>query len=354
MEKTTKKRIYCFDLLKIISILIVFMHHIMMDLYIVHPMHNLKILETLILRPNMNLGMIACGLFVMISGATLALKGREEELISFYKKRFIRVLIPFYIAYIIYFLIKVITFKTIFIFGGIPKWRFIFTILGIDEYLAANGVRTFSLGIGEWFLGCILFCYLVYPFLYKAHRKNKYLTFIVMTIWFLFINYNYGRFNFVIPSHMNFFCQIYNFYLGILLIDKDTLSKLKKWLLVVTIPIILFFYFYKGLILLPDNLKTTIVLVSIFITFYELERFISSFEWLKTFTVFFNKISLEIYLVHHFVIYQVDYMLGYRRLGGIATLLVIIFDLVMTIVLAIITEKLSSKAYALMDKSNKK
>ena len=354
MEKTTKKRIYCFDLLKIISILIVFMHHIMMDLYIVHPMHNLKILETLILRPNMNLGMIACGLFVMISGATLALKGREEELISFYKKRFIRVLIPFYIAYIIYFLIKVITFKTIFIFGGIPKWRFIFTILGIDEYLAANGVRTFSLGIGEWFLGCILFCYLVYPFLYKAHRKNKYLTFIVMTIWFLFINYNYGRFNFVIPSHMNFFCQIYNFYLGILLIDKDTLSKLKKWLLVATIPIILFFYFYKGLILLPDNLKTTIVLVSIFITFYELEGFISSFVWLKTFTVFFNKISLEIYLVHHFVIYQVDYMLGYRRLGGIATLLVIIFDLVMTIVLAIITEKLSSKAYALMDKSNKK
>ena len=353
MEKTSKKRIYCFDLLKIISILIVFMHHIMMDLYIVHPMHNLKILETLIIRPNMNLGMIACGLFVMISGATLALKGREEEPISFYKKTFIRVLIPFYIAYIIYFLIKVFTLKTIFIFGGIPKWRFIFTILGIDEYLAANGVRTFSLGIGEWFLGCILFCYLVYPFLYKAHRKNKYLTFIVMTIWFFFVNYNYSRFNFVIPSHMNFFCQIYNFYLGILLIDKDTLSKLKKWLLVITIPIILFFYFYTRPLILPDNLKTTIVLVSLFITFYELEGIISSFEWLKTFTVFFNKISLEIYLVHHFVIYQVDYMLGYRQLGGMATLIVIVFDLVMTILLAIIVEKLSAKAYALMDKSNK-
>ena len=45
MEKTLKKRIYCFDLLKVISILIVFMHHIMMDLYVVHPMHNLKILD---------------------------------------------------------------------------------------------------------------------------------------------------------------------------------------------------------------------------------------------------------------------------------------------------------------------
>ena len=322
----------------------------MMDLYIVHPMHDLKILDTLILRPNMNLGMIACGLFVLISGATLALKGREEEPISFYKKRLIRVLIPFYIAYIIYFIIKAITYKTIFIYGGIPKWRFIFTLFGIDEYLSANGVRTFSLGIGEWFLGCILLCYLVYPFLYKAHRKNKYLTFVVMTIWFLFINYNYSSFNFVIPSHMNFLCQIYNFYLGIVLIDKATLSKLKKWLLVITIPIIAFFYFYKPVIMMPDNIKTTIVLVAIFISFYELEDVISSFAWLRTFTVFFNKISLEIYLVHHFVIYQVDYMLGYRQLNGIETLMVIVFDLVMTVVLAIIVAKLSEQVYGLMDK----
>lgn len=326
------------------------MHHIMMDLYIVHPMHNLKILENLILRPNMNLGMIACGLFVLISGATLALKGREEEPMSFYKKRFIRVLIPFYIAYIIYFIIKALTYKTIFIYGGIPKWRFIFTLLGIDEYLAANGVRTFSLGVGEWFLGCILLCYLVYPFLFKAHKKNKYITFILMTIWFIFINLNYGRFNFVIPSHMNFLCQIYNFYLGIVLIDKDVLSKLKKWLLFITIPIILFFYFYKDTILIPDNFKTSIVLVAIFITFYEMEDLISRFEWLKAGTVFFNKISLEIYLVHHFVIYQVDYMLGYRQLNGVQTLLVIIFDLTMTMVLAIVVEKLSSKVYGLMDK----
>lgn len=354
MEQITKKRIYCFDLLKVISILIVFMHHIMMDLYIVHPMHNLKILETLILRPNMNLGMIACGLFVLISGATLALKGREEEPISFYKKRLIRVLVPFYIAYIIYFIIKVITYKTIFIYGGIPKWRFIFTLIGMDEYLSANGVATFSLGVGEWFLGCILLCYIAYPFIFRLHKKYKFLTFLVMTAWFLFINFNYARFNFIIPSHMNFLCQIYNFYLGILLIDKETLARLKRWLLVITIPIILFFYFYNKMILIPDNLKTTIVLVSIFVTFYELEDIISSIDFIKVFTVFFNKISLEIYLVHHFVIYQVDYILGYRRLGGISTVLVIALDLFLTIILAIIVERLSNKVYALMDKSKNK
>jgi hypothetical protein len=351
LEKAAKKRIYCFDLLKIISILIVFMHHIMMDLYIVHPMHDLKILETLIIRPNMNLGMIACGLFVLISGATLALSGREEEPIAFYKKRLTRVLIPFYIAYIMYFIIRVLTYNTIFIYGGVPKWRFIFTIMGMDEYLSANGIRTFTLGIGEWFLGCIILCYLVYPFLFKAHKKNRYLTFILMTIWFLFINFNYSKFNFVIPSHMNFLSQVYNFYLGIVLIDKEVLVKLKKWLLVITIPIILFLYFYMPFIMIPDNIKTTIALVAIFITFYEMENAISSFKWLKSFTVFFNMISLEIYLVHHFVIYQVDYILGYRRLNGVETLAVIVFDLIVTIILAIVVEKLSGKVYGLMNKS---
>ena len=262
-----------------------------------------------------------------------------------------RVLIPFYFAYIIYFLIKVFTYKTIFIFGGVPKWRFIFTIFGIDEYLAANGIRTFSLGVGEWFLGCIVFCYLVYPLLFRAHRNNRYLTFVIMTAWYVFINYNYYKFNFVIASHMNFLCQVYNFYLGILLIDKETLPKLKKWLLVITIPIILFFYFYSRNLVLPDNIKTTIVIVSIFITFYILEGFISSIGWLKRFTMFFTKISLEIYLVHHFIIYQVDYMLGYRRLSGVETLAVIAFDLVMTILLAIFVERLSGNVYKLMDKS---
>lgn len=351
MEKAAKKRIYCFDLLKIFSVLIVFMHHIMMDLYVVHPMHNLKILDTLIIRPNMNLAMVACGLFILISGATLALSGREEEPIAFYKKRLLRVLIPFYITYIIYFIIRALTYKTIFMYGGVPKWRFIFTIMGMDEYLSANGIRTFSLGIGEWFLGCIILCYLVYPFLFMAHKKNKYLTFAVMTVWFLFINFNYGKFNFTIVSHMNFLSQVYNFYLGIVLIDKDVLSKLKKWLLVITIPIILFFYFYMPNIMLPDNIKTTIVLVALFITFYEMEDVISSFEWLKSFTVFFNKISLEIYLVHHFVIYQVDYMLGYRRLSGVETLAVVAFDLIITVVISLVVEKLSGKVYGLMNKS---
>ena len=110
-----------------------------MDMYVIHPMHNLKLIEDLTIRPNMHFAMIACGLFIFISGATITYsnKNRDIKHMEFYKKRLSRVLIPFYIAYIIYFVIKVISLKNIYIYGGVPKWKFIWTILGIDEYLNA-------------------------------------------------------------------------------------------------------------------------------------------------------------------------------------------------------------------------
>lgn len=321
-----------------------------MDLYVVHPMHNLKWLENLMMRPNMNLAMIACGLFVLISGATITFNKGDENLGEFYKKRFTRVLIPFYIVYIIYFFIKVINLRTLSIYGEVPKWRFIFTIFGMDEYISANGIRTFSLGVGEWFLGCIVLCYLVFPLLYKAQKVNKVITFIAMSIYFLYINFSYEKYSFTIPSHMNFFCQVYNFYLGILLIDKNVICKFKKPLLFITIPIILFFYLFDKMLLIPDNIKTTIVIVSLFITFYVFESVIKENDLLKGIIEFFNNISFEIFLVHHFIIYQVNYILNYRRISGIKTLFVTMFDFVLTIIIAMLVKRLDGKLYAFMDK----
>ena len=87
MEGVIRKRIYSFDLLKLISILIVFFYHILMDMYVIHPMRNLKFLETILIRPNIHLAMLACGIFIFISGATLKLNERDE---NFHKPSFIK------------------------------------------------------------------------------------------------------------------------------------------------------------------------------------------------------------------------------------------------------------------------
>lgn len=59
---------------------------------------------------NMNIAMLGVAVFFILSGAGLAYSTAENfDIRRFYKKRFIRVLIPFYITYISYFIYKVIT-----------------------------------------------------------------------------------------------------------------------------------------------------------------------------------------------------------------------------------------------------
>ena len=45
--------------------------------------------------------------------------------------------------------------------ADIPRWRVIFSVLGLDGYLAPVTVTFYK--IGEWFLGVILILYLVFP-----------------------------------------------------------------------------------------------------------------------------------------------------------------------------------------------
>lgn len=58
--------------------------------------------------------------------------------------------------------------------ADIPRWRVIFSVLGLDGYLAPVTVTFYK--IGEWFLGVILILYLVFPLLLRcmetaAHRR---------------------------------------------------------------------------------------------------------------------------------------------------------------------------------------
>ena len=78
-----------------------------------------------------------------------------------------RILIPFYILYIVYFLFLLFQSHSVHnIFPeGIPAWRIVFTFLGMDSWVSMHGISTFSLTIGEWFLGCLILLYLIFPLL---------------------------------------------------------------------------------------------------------------------------------------------------------------------------------------------
>ena len=338
----------------------------MMDVYIIHPMYNLKFLDIIISRPNLHLAMFACGMFVFISGATLKLNERDESVISFYKRRLTKILIPFYISYILYFCIKAITLHNVHLFGGISKWRFIYTIFGIDEYLNAAGIKTFTLGVGEWFLGCIILCYMFYPLLSYIDSKNRKVFFIVFSIYYIFISTYYDKLNIVMPRHFNFICQIYNFYLGIVFIDtkifrsilsksifEEKNNKIKNALgLLFLLSIVSIIYISDFKIRIPDNILTTIAVIIVFIVCANFESILNSCKNTIYIINKFNKISIEIFLVHHFVIYQIDYMISYRRLRGYEMLCIFIIDFVLVILIAFIVHLINNFIYNFMYKAS--
>ena len=81
-------------------------------------------------------------------------------------KRFVKVLIPYYLVSIFVFMGKMILdHGNAFAEKEVPLWSVLLTALGLDGYLAEYGVPTYHLGVGEWFVGCLVLMYLVFPLL---------------------------------------------------------------------------------------------------------------------------------------------------------------------------------------------
>lgn len=349
------RKIYL-DVLKFISIFIVFIYHIVMDNYVVHDMVDLSLIFSFINRPNVHLAMLACSLFIMISGTTLCLSQDKKKLsyLDFIKNRFLRILIPFYISYIIYYIIKCINVMHINPFYGqpIPRWRFIFTVLGMDEYVSANGIATYSLGIGEWFLGCIILCYLVFILIYNLNKKYKFQMFIIFTLYYILICMNYDKLPFRIAAHMNFFCQIYNFYMGINLSDTKIIDKYKKILLPLSILIILFIYNYQNVLPIHINICVSLMTLSMFVLFYYLNDYFTNNNMINKFINVFNKYSYEFFLTHHFVIYQINYILNYKRISYLEMFIIFILDIILTCIFAYTVNILSKVSISILKNCN--
>ncbi len=346
-EKNNKNRILYFEFIKVISIFIIFISHFIMDIDLTRHMHDLSHIYSFINTKNIHIGLISCAMFVLISGATLCISYSEKNLSykDFIIKRLKRILIPYYIAYAICFFIYATNFRTLHIFQNrtVPPYYFIFTILGFDEYLNANGITTFTLGVGEWFLGCIIICYLFFPIIYKLNKKYKIATFIIFTIYFLFINFFYDNFNLTIPIYMNALYQIYNFYIGILLYYdkiKNFLDKYIKITLPISIITLILFCYININMNIPIGIKITFCSFLTYYIFSHLESFLQKSN-LKNLLMLFNKYSYEFFLIHHTIIYQINFLLKYQPVGKKIVLFSLVIDFILTCLFAFVINILS-------------
>lgn len=120
------------------------------------------------------LGEIGNGLFFILSGASLVLSNSSlelsaKELPQFYWKRIKSLMPQFWIAWI------AATFATLILNKGIgsaPAYKALWTLFGMDGYSWARGWCDGSFyQVGEWYLGCALLCYLLWPLVVYLWRK---------------------------------------------------------------------------------------------------------------------------------------------------------------------------------------
>lgn len=295
-----KNRIKHFDVVRVICFILIIYYHMIAQL----PVNGICSHEAIypyVANANMQIGTFAVAVFFIISGASLMYTTKDKlQMGRFYLKRYIRLLIPFYVVTFMYYIVNVIRvrdFAGVYT-GGIPVWRWIFTVLGIDEWVSMHGIVTFSRGIGEWFLGALVILSLVFPLLRYLMLKNTKIFMACVIVVYLVVIYNYQS---SVLIYMNLLVKGFDFILGMwygLYWDKIS-SKLK----LLAIPVFFFFLFYPNEIEMNQALKILIPAFSFLMVFSLLENKLQ--ECKITVVKILSAFSYELFLVHHLVIYAV-------------------------------------------------
>lgn len=294
------KRIRYFDLLRVICFCIVILYHMMMQLYI-DGMFALEAVEPFFTTANIHIGILAVTLFFMLSGASLMISTKDPvDCRRFYIKRFLRLLFPFYFVNICWFIIRAVRAGSVFtLIEGIAPWKIIPGILGIDEWLTLYGVSGFSQGIGEWFLGCLIILYVLFPLFRKLMLKNKVLFLAAAVFLYVLVIYNYSC---SVPVYQNIVikgCEfIFGMYLG------AYRGRLDKKALIISLPAAVFYLAGRTSIGIDSTLNVAICALAVFVTLSFTENVLQKSTYFYGAIAFLSGCSYELFLVHHLVIYN--------------------------------------------------
>ena len=171
------------------------------------------------------LGDIGTSLFFILSGASMMLSYRPGNLRKYYTKRFLAIYPMFYVAYLTATVIDFLVLK------GFPggDWKLLFvSLIGFDGYLGTLGFIGFDFyKLGEWFLGCIVSLYLIFPALHKGIETKP--VFTVALSFCICIAYRFWTHFQNVPFVANyFFLRIPELLLGMLFIKYDLRNKPKR------------------------------------------------------------------------------------------------------------------------------
>ena len=342
-----KKRIIGLDILRDIGVIFIFLYHFCIE-YINLAQGTDPLMPSLNYFANLWARPASLFLFIISGYALMYNKESQLPLKEYYLRRLKGLYIPFYIAYTIMFL-AYFAVNNVAAGSTSPMYMFVFTILGVDALVQEmSGGLGFYL-IGEWFMSCIVLCYLLFPLLAKLMQKFKYILLALLIIWsgcLLFINNPFP----IQVEHNPLFVLLY-FYIGMLLYDLVGHKEISKSFRIIgtVISVVIFIYLliagYTAFVdVLPAKAFEVVCAIwslAMFIAIKDVD--ISpekkSYKWIT----YISGISWNIILVHHMIIILLfrhyDISLYSRR----ETFTMLLLALALTWAFALLVGSLSKK-----------
>ena len=285
--------------------------------------------KLLIKCANVDFGQIAVALFFIISGAALMYSYEQNfNIKNYYKKRWLSIYPMFYIAYIGTFLFLFFVNKSI--NHSVPKWTFVFTILGMDGYMYKT-IANYNL-VGEWFLGCIVLIYIFFPVLRKLLIERPKTLAIVSIVYYIICVELYP---FDMKIDWNFIIRITDFLIGMYFIKYIKNIRLYQFIISVIITMLMLFIPIE----INSMYKVTITGISSFFVLVYITKFISNVHIRKVFETI-SKYSFAIFLVHNTILKRV--ILNFR--GKILTSSELFCALIITFIIIVIVSRVLFKS----------
>ena len=303
------KRITGLDLVRIFACLCVLFAHFNAS---VSGFENGVFLYENSLTPNLffdrtvYLGGIGVGLFFIVSGASFMAGYKPGSVWKFYLQKAKRIYPAFWIALAAATIFDLFYFKTIFRDNLL---KLPIALAGMDGYLSVLGLMKLSqfYKVGEWFLGCLIILYLLFPLLYAMlERFPAFTCAAVLAVYVLFVRR---------VSEQWFFLRLPEVLIGMLFIKYGFYQKSRKNAIFLVGTAAVSILSVRLLKLKISNLTiTTLTCVFLFSLLFLLSWLIRS-DAVKKVLKTASALTYPVFLTHHFIIIR---MCMNRDLSGMS------------------------------------
>lgn len=294
MESKKKDRVFCLDFIRAASMIMIFLFHFSAHYISTFNIQG-KYVEYFWLYANGDWGICAVNIFFMISGSSLMMNYKDKiDIGGFYKKRLLRLYPMFWIAYTIVFLERFYVYKNI---SNIPLYKLLLSIIGMDGYFS-YATETFYI-LGEWFLGAIIFLYILFPLVRLLINKfPPKLILMISFICVILVAY-FNPFDPRLDPNHNILVCLFSFIFGMVYFIEINKVSLQKFLICLIGSIILI----KIKIDVNSVVMMCIQAVFIYNVFayisYLVEKYIKN---IKGLFISLSKYSYAIFLTHHVIL----------------------------------------------------